>query len=183
MHGKIVRNRKKRRMPCGIQVGSRTHSGLVLDLSPTGLFIQTNAKTTPGQSIEILLSTGSGDPIPLQVEVVRKKVVPPRLLTVTGGGVGVRILDATERYFTFLTEIGIAGGPEPDPFDDAANDAADAPEASEAGEVVRFRVRIKQTSGPRSRSIDVSAPDAASAAAHALEEVGDDWKVLDVAAL
>jgi hypothetical protein len=167
-------------MPCELRVGDRTHSGLVLDLSPTGLFIQTNAKTTAGQHVDLQLSTGVGDPLPLRVEVVRKKVVPPRLLTVTGGGVGVRILDATEAYFGFLRDIGIGQGRQPG--DPDAYDASPTPAPVEHpdGGPWRFRVRVKQLSGPRSRCLELEAPNATSATALALEEVGDGWKVLDV---
>jgi len=176
-------------MPCELHVGRRTHSGLVLDLSPSGLFIQTNAKTTPGQAIEILLSTGKGEPLPLQVEVVRKKVVPPRLLTVTGGGVGVRILNAGEAYFSFLSELGLdrraaardAGAAGAGPALAAPEPEASPP--SETASAARYRVRIKQMSGPRSRSIEVDAADADAASALALEEMGEGWKVLGVEAV
>ena len=178
MGGKLVTNRKKRRMPCELRVDSRTHSGLVLDLSPSGLFIQTNAKARAGQPIDILISTGTGEPIPLQVEVVRKKLVPPRLLTVTGGGVGVRILHATEAYFAFLTELGIDRRAAP-PADREAR-GCDEPDAAIGEAAARVKVRVKQTSGPRSRSIEVAAVDADAASARALEELGDDWTVLEV---
>ncbi len=158
MVGKRTKDRKKRRMPCEVHVGGRKHSGLVLDLSPTGLFVQTNAKTSPGQCFDLHLSTGSGDLVRLVVAVVRKKVVPPRLLALAQGGVGVRIKDAPEEYFTFLEELGLAGE-----------------------KTQRFRVRVKQISGPRTRRIEVEGDDRSSAEKNALGELGEGWKVLDVA--
>src|SRR5687768_12324548 len=102
-----VSNRKKRRTPCLLTVGYRVHTGLVLDLSPSGLFIQTNAKTMRGERIEMELNVREDHPLDMVVEVVRTKSVPPRLLTVAQGGIGVRIISAPEEYFTFLNGIGI----------------------------------------------------------------------------
>lgn len=165
---KRVVNRKKRRMPCQLQVGSSWHSGLVLDLSPSGLFVQTTAKTRPGQRIELLMAAESGEEMALEVEVVRKKVVPARLLALAQGGVGVKIARAPESYFRFLTHLGL-GGP------------ALPPEAAEpAPDAMRFRVRISQTSGSRTRRVEVCAADADEAGARALAELGEGWKVFDV---
>jgi len=44
----------------------------------------------------------------------------------------------------------------------------------------RFRVRVSQVSGPRSRRVEVEAADADAAAEAALASLGDGWKVLDV---
>src|SRR5262245_44113871 len=102
-----VTNRKKRRTPCLLTVGHRVHTGLVLDLSPSGLFIQTNAKTYRGERIEMELNVREDHPLDMVVEVVRTKSVPPRLLTVAQGGIGVRIISAPEEYYQFLNSIGV----------------------------------------------------------------------------
>ncbi len=44
----------------------------------------------------------------------------------------------------------------------------------------RYRVRAKQSGGPRSRSLIVRATSREHAEAQALEELGADWKVVDV---
>jgi hypothetical protein len=166
-------------MPCQLLVESRWSSGLVLDLSPSGLFIQTHAKTREGQRFDLSVSREEGEPMQLVVEVVRKKVVPPRLVTVAQGGVGVRILSAPEDYYRYLERLGIAGAA-PQPRRSRARAAAAVPEPEA---LLRFRVRVSQTSGPRSRRVEVSAADADAARDLALEEIGDGWKVLDVEAL
>jgi hypothetical protein len=178
-----VSNRKKRRTPCLLTVGHRVHTGLVLDLSPSGLFIQTNAKTVRGERIEMELSVREDHPLDMVVEVVRTKSVPPRLLTVAQGGIGVRIISAPEEYFEFLNGIGIAerqdaateGGRDPDQASELEGGIA-----LERDPGPHFRVRVGQLSGPRTRRVEVAAPDAEAAAALALEELGDGWKVLGV---
>jgi len=168
-------------MPCQLLVESRWHSGLVLDLSPSGLFIQTHAKTREGQRVDLSVSQEEGEPMPLVVEVVRKKVVPPRLVTVAQGGVGVRILSAPEDYYRYLEGLGIAGAAPPPRRSRSRGAGAVAVPEPEA--LPRFRVRVSQTSGSRSRRVEVSAADADAARDIALEEIGDGWKVLDVETL
>jgi len=167
-------------MPCQLLVGLRTHTGLVLDLSPSGLFIQTNAKARRGDRLPVSFSVNESEPMEMVVEVVRTKAVPPRLLTAAHGGIGVRIVNAPEGYYQFLTELGIA-----ERFATAAEstDESELAPAPEADAGPRFRVRVSQTSGPRSRRLEFSAPDAETACARALEEMGEGWKVLGVESL
>jgi PilZ domain len=177
-----VSNRKKRRTPCLLTVGHRVHTGLVLDLSLSGLFIQTNAKTYRGERIEMELSVREDHPLDMVVEVVRTKSVPPRLLTVAQGGIGVRIISAPEEYYEFLNGIGVAER-QVSPREDGgagATAALDGGVELESDPGPHFRVRVGQLSGPRTRRVEVAAPDADAAAALALQELGDGWKVLGV---
>lgn len=149
-------------MPCHLLLGETEYNGLVLDLSETGLFIQTGAKAVPGQEARLVLTNADGVRIALRVEVVRRKAVPVRLLSLAGGGIGVRILEAPESYRNFLGDLGLV---EP---------VAARPPA------LRFRVRVKQVSGPRTKRMELEAQDAEDAAQIALDELGEEWKVLDV---
>jgi|KBSSwiStaDraftv2_1062776.scaffolds.fasta_scaffold599932_2 hypothetical protein len=182
--GQRVCNRRKRRIPCSLWVGAREHSALVLDLSPSGLFVQTHAKTQRGERLKLRLSL-ENVAIDLQVEVVRTKSVPQNLLAAAKGGIGVRILDAPASYDALMKQLGID---EPRKAATAARRVspsavafADEPELESGG--ARFRVHVAQTVGPRSRRIEVCAGDADTASARALEELGDGWKVLRVEAL
>ncbi len=42
--------RFKKRLPCRVRRGPSTYSGMVVDLSRTGLFVQTGAGAKPGES-------------------------------------------------------------------------------------------------------------------------------------
>jgi hypothetical protein len=193
--------RSKRRMPCRVHADGRVHNGIVLDLSGSGLFIQTSAKLTPGTRIDIDLSLDANS-ARMQVEVVRRKQVPAQLLTVAQGGVGVRIISAPEPYYRFLQELqekerqarGESGNGTSKEF---AAPPLKAPPAAAAGAPpkpaaakpapakpvppkAKFRVRVCQTSGARSRILVVGADDAAQAGRLALEELGQGWKILGV---
>lgn len=201
MGGRLY-ERKKRRMPCSLVFEGQTHSGLVLDVSPGGLFIQTSVKAAPGDRLDVHLSIpGEAHKIQLQVEVARKVVVPATLLAVAHGGVGVRILSAPEAYYNFMEVLGIGsdpgefrartGGQKPSNRGSArasANPGAQADAASpepepEAEPEPNYKVRIKQTKGSRSRLLEVAADSEADAERKVLAEAGDGWKVLDVKAL
>jgi hypothetical protein len=189
-------------MPCRVLAEGRQHNGIVLDFSASGLFIQTSARLSPGARVEIDLGLPDGT-AHLQIEVVRRKQVPPQLLTVAHGGLGVRILTAPEAYYRFLQEVqerdrleqaATGSAPQGSPADRRTGSPADrkttpaaAPPAKPASKPAdpppnspRFRVRVSQISGARSRIVAVSARSAEEASRAALAELGDGWKVLQV---
>lgn len=173
-------DRRKWRLPCELRAAGSRYAGLVLDVSGSGLFIQTGAMTQPGQRLEVSLSLPNGAEAELVVRVARKRVVPAQLLTIAQGGVGVQILQASEAYRSYLLELGLEFSPLAwGHAGEEASAAAGGPEAGSAG-VQRFRVRISQVSGPRSRRMELEAADAEAASAAALEAAGEGWKVLDV---
>jgi hypothetical protein len=165
-------NRKKRRIPCRLWVGEREHNALVLDFSPTGLFIQTHAKTQRGDQLEVRLTGNGNTVLDLVVEVVRIKQVPQMLLAAAKGGIGVQIVSAPEEYFQLLEATGKGERSAPE-FE--LEQPAPTMES-------RFQVYVAQTQGPRSRRVLVMAPDADAAVASALERSGEGWKVLRVEA-
>jgi Tfp pilus assembly protein PilZ len=105
-----VFERRKLRIPCVVRSDQQHHSGIVVDVSPHGLFIQTSAQPSPGDALHVVLSV-PGDPhqLHLEVEVVRSKTVPPQLRSMERGGVGVRITSAPEKYFTLMERLHIEG--------------------------------------------------------------------------
>ena len=168
-------------MPCNVTFEGQQHSGLVIDVSPGGLFIQTSAKARPGDLLDLKLSLpGETQKLPLQVEVVRKVVVPPRLLTVAHGGVGVRILNAPEAYYSFMGTLGIGSDPVESTAESSGAGTSEKAEAAGAGPQQSYRVRVKQIKGPRSRVLDLAASSEEDARNQALAELGEGWQVLEV---
>jgi Tfp pilus assembly protein PilZ len=176
-----VAKRARRRLACRIVVARQRFSGVILDLSASGIFVQTNAKPRPGDPVSLELSVpGQREPLRLEAQVARVKVVPPRLVAVAQGGLGLRITNAPEGYFDFLTSVlpEIAA---------AADEEAEAI-ARELGPPVarsapppatrRYRVHVSQVGGARSRTLRLEAASAEEAGALALESAGDGWKLL-----
>lgn len=162
--------RHARRIPCKLYVGEREFSAMVLDLSKTGLFVQTHARPQLRERLRLRLAQEPA-PLELVVEVMRAKQVPQNLLAYAKGGLGVRIVSAPGEYDRLLAELGIGDNAEPFELESA----------SEPGR--RFRVYAAQVGGSRSRRVDVTASDAEDAPAVALAELGGDWKVIRVETL
>jgi hypothetical protein len=176
--------RARRRMACGITTGGQRFSGLILDLSATGLFVQTRAKPRPGEPLSVEISVpGLRAPLRVEAQVARLQVVPAHLLNVAHGGIGLRITNAPEAYFAFLAAIlpeEVSAAP-PERTQPAAPGAAAADASGSPGRPPGrgWRVRVTQIGGARSRTLRVTAGSAEAAAALAREEMGEGWKVLE----
>jgi hypothetical protein len=179
--------RARRRLACRLVLGRQRFSGVIIDLSASGIFVQTSAKPRPGDPVTLEFSIpGHREPLRLEAQVVRLKLVPPRLVAVAQGGLGLRITNAPEGYFGFLTAIlptqGPTGPAEALDFDADAGEDPAASEAKPGREPVgrRYRVYVRQTGGARSRTLHVEASSAEEAARRAFAETGDGWKLLEV---
>jgi hypothetical protein len=197
-------DRTKRRTPCSFTLNGRKQNAFVLDLSSSGLFIQTSADASPGDRLDIEVVIDD-KVLPMHVEVARRKKVPPQLLTVAHGGIGVRILSAPEGYYEALTAINgpsrdvrggaaarrrqteagrratsrVAGGSVSGPTPERVSRPAPPPEP----ELPTFRVRVAQVQGARTRSIQVAARDESGARKKVMEDLGDEWKILEITRL
>lgn len=173
-----VHDRTKRRMPCELVIEGRRQRGIVLDLSPTGLFVQTSAKPPKGGHLGVEM-TVDGERLVLEARVVRKRVVPPQLLSAAAGGLGLRIVSAPASYFDFLARIGRTPEARAAPRPRGGPETAPEPEA-EPEPAARFRVRLGQVGGSRTRTLEVEAADEHAARKLALAEAGSEWKVLQL---
>lgn len=161
--------RHRWRLPCEIVYEGGRQRSFVLDLSVSGLFVQTGARLKPGAEVEVrLMFEASPAPVVLRAKVARAKQVPSQLTTVAHGGVGLQLIDVSQEYLDALLALDVAG-----------NKRAGIPEEVKPAPSVkrRFRVRVKQTSGMRSRSIELLADSAKEAGTLALREVGDGWEI------
>ena len=98
-------------MPCRLTLGQKQYSGLVLDVSRTGLFVQTSAAPSCGAEIEVMLTRPARDSgFALTARVVWQRRVPSQLRRLVEGGVGLEIRYAPESYFTLLSEAALGLG-------------------------------------------------------------------------
>ena len=70
--------RIRRRVTCELQLGGRSYRGIVLDLSETGVFVQTEATPPPGARLRIKLHAAGGIEFEVDATVARRQVAPPR---------------------------------------------------------------------------------------------------------
>ena len=163
--------RFRRRMACELVADGRLQRAIVLDVSSSGMFVQTSSRLTPGTPVELQLRFDTNDePISIRARVVRHRSVPANLTSVAQGGIGLQILEAPEAFYESLRNQDSTV-----PHARTVAPLADSPAAPSGP---RFRVRVKQTDGPRSRILDVAAETAESALAAALATAGPGWEAL-----
>ena len=150
-----VARRAKKRLACALIVGRQRFSGVIIDLSSTGVFVQTTARPPVGEAAALELGIpGRKQTLRLQAQVVRLKVVPAQLLNLAQGGIGLRITNAPENYFEFLSEALPRLAPEPASREEPEPPPKREPRAAERRAPGRaFRVRVRQIGGARSRTL------------------------------
>jgi hypothetical protein len=180
-----VAKRARRRLACRLIVGRQRFGGVILDLSASGVFVQTSAKPRPGDAVTLELSIpGQREPLRVEAQVARVKVVPPRLAAVAQGGLGLRITNAPEGYFAFLTailpELSVSEEEAVSAALDLDEPAEEAPrgEPAPARATRRYRVHVSQLGGARSRTLQLDAASTEEAVGLALQTAGEGWKVL-----
>ena len=106
--------RLKKRLGCALFIKGVRQHGIVLDVSSKGLFVQTSAKPAPGDSVRIELTLpGESRVTTLTATVARVRVVPPALLSVAQGGIGLMLQNPPEEYFVFVGKVAhIEAAPE-----------------------------------------------------------------------
>jgi hypothetical protein len=146
--------RIKRRIPCLVVVNGEPHQGIVLDLSIGNMFVQTNATMQCKGSVEVVFpATDQRPELRVRTRVARVKQVPPRLATVTRPGLGLEVVEAPPNYSRLIKGK---------PF------------------LPQFRVQVRQSGSPRSRTLTLESIDEEEAKASALTITGGGWEVVGV---
>jgi hypothetical protein len=180
--------RRKKRLSCEIISNESRYSGIAIDVSATGLFVQTNVKPVPGSLVEVgVLLPGLAEPVTMEARVARKKVVPPELQTLAHGGVGLALVRPADAYLDFVAEMSAehaeavamvraTGG---SVGRNAGGGGTRSGNGSTGGSVAkRFRIHaVETTSGKRNRFL-VSCETEQEASDEVLKQLGDDWRVL-----
>ena len=159
--------RYRKRLPCRLEVPNGAYSGMVLNLSRGGLFVQTSAAASPGEAVHVDLSLADADAIGLDARVVWRRVVAPHLRSVSAGGMGVHIQYAHDAYFGLVAQL-------------ADGTPADEPVAPCSAAGPAFRIRLRLAGGPRTRVLTVTGADEAEARIRARQQAGPQWAVLDL---
>jgi Tfp pilus assembly protein PilZ len=166
--------RFRKRVPCRLRWEGRSFSGLVLNLSRGGLFVQTSAAARPGDHVELNLSELSRPADALTGEVVWRRAASHELRSVAQSGMGLRLHRAPEAYYELLSQLAPN-----EPFPSRQADVR--PDAERTGTPSRrFVVRIKRDGGPRTKTLSVEAPSEEDARSRTLASAGEGWSILDL---
>jgi hypothetical protein len=179
--------RVRKRLPCTLSTEARSHSGMILNLSERGLFVQTSQPAEPGTLLNLdVLDPLRGDAIPLEVAVVWRRRVTRRMTGVNQSGMGLRLLSQPSEWQQMMCGLlgeggGFDGVATPDEScPDAANDAEAGGEARPVRPAFAFDVRLAKPGSQRSRRIVVEADDEAEAGAEADRVAGNGWTILEI---
>jgi len=98
-------SRVRKRVSCELEFDERRYSGIVLDLSRQGLFVQTAARPKLGMRVVLRLQLPGVGTSVLTTRVARLRLVPPRLVAVASGGVGLFVEMPTPEFDRFIAEV------------------------------------------------------------------------------
>lgn len=165
--------RIKRRVTCELIIDGQWAKGIILNVSQTGIFVQTNATPMPGTLVDVHITGGGNIPdMKVKAEVARKQQVPQRLTSVATGGVGLRIVEAPPEYDLLWTS-DLSGVPTSRPPTPSSQAHSTTP-------LIQFRVRMGLIGSPRTRTITLESENEDAARAKALSQVEGAWKVLEI---
>jgi len=97
--------RSKKRISCAITVDGHRYAGIVLDVSATGVFVQTSATPKMGSNVTLELQLSGIETLPIRARVARRHSVPARLKSIVHGGIGLALEGAPEEYFRLIGEL------------------------------------------------------------------------------
>jgi Tfp pilus assembly protein PilZ len=164
-------NRVKRRLTVGLRIGAQQHHGIVLDVSPGGLFVATTSPIQPGAEIVVEFSArDGGTAFEVRARVARRRRVPQNLQSYEAPGIGLQLIDPPPEFAKLL----VGGKPE------GGVAAAEAEEAPPAPALPSFRLRLRQSGSPRSRTLRVEAADEAAARAQAAADLANGWEIVEI---
>lgn len=92
--------RIRRRLTCELHFDGRKASGIVLNISQTGMFVQTAVKPAPGSVLDVQIAAHRSTPsLLVRARVARQLRVDPRLASIAPAGLGLEVLDAPPEYY------------------------------------------------------------------------------------
>jgi hypothetical protein len=99
--------RKNERVACEYRIAGKTHSGLVSDLSPRGIFVQGSQMPEEGAQVEVVLHDRVRGDLQLWGRVVRKRRPHRSLTSFEPGGFALEVESAPEEFFSVLVSLGL----------------------------------------------------------------------------
>ena len=176
-----VEPRFKKQLPCHVKLGESEYDGTILNLSRSGLFVQTGAGVGPGETVEVALRAPLASPdLVLRSRVVWNRLAVQPVRQPMAGGIGLEIEDAPETYYSLVEAVERLCSQVPRALRWRGAGEED-PEPSLAR--VRFRIRLQQIGGTRTRTLEVDAESETDARRSARNLTGADWSITQVETL
>jgi hypothetical protein len=176
--------RIKVRFPCELAFGRERASGMVLDLSPGGLSVESDRKLDQGDNVFVRLHPKERSSIDIEGLVWNVRGIKRRGNRKASTRLGLVLSEAPDAFLDLLKSKApapVAKAPQPaQSAEPRLPEPEAAPEVEPPAAERRFRTRVKQSATMRTRVILVFAESVEDAAEKALAEAGAGWSVLEV---
>jgi Tfp pilus assembly protein PilZ len=167
-----------KRLPCRVKIGGNAHEGWIVNLSRSGLYVQTGAGAGPGETVEIALQAPTATPdLVLKSRVVWRRSVPQQFRQLMGG-IGVQIHQAPESYYSLVDAVERLYSQVPRAV--RAQRVREGDTRPPRVPRLRFAIHLQRIGGDRTRTLDVEAESEADARRAALQLAGADWTITRV---
>jgi hypothetical protein len=189
--------RTRCRLHCTLRVGRRAIRARVLDVSEGGLCLLSPVALRPKQEVTLKIEVPPHGPVTVEATAwhVRKLKGGPSAsfsigMMISKAGEGFRALlpggdgraAGSEEVAVALADIAAqaAEAPSEDDLLDDADLGLTEDEALPEEGLELFRVRVKATRGPRTRTLTLGAASAVEAESLARADLDDSWQILEV---
>jgi len=97
--------RREANLFCAFECLGKRYQAVVLDVSPSGLFVRTTAVAPPGTPVQVTLRFVGGVTWELSAQVAREPQARSTYDPIPARGLGLRIIEAPEGFSEFVESI------------------------------------------------------------------------------
>ncbi|MFQ5457645.1 MAG: PilZ domain-containing protein [Myxococcota bacterium] len=98
--------RTKKTLFCQLDCQGKLYPAVVLDISPSGLFVRTATALPIGTAVDVTLRFAGGKAWRLAAEIAREPRADARLNAVSNRGLGLHIISAPDGFAEFVESLG-----------------------------------------------------------------------------
>lgn len=97
--------RKQKNLFCQLECAGKSYPAVILDVSPSGMFVRTAAAFAPGTEVEITIRVAGGQTWKIGAEIAREPQADSSLKSIKARGLGLRITRAPDGYLEFVESL------------------------------------------------------------------------------
>jgi len=173
------------RLRCRVARGRDQLASRIVDVSEGGLCLVLPVWLKPKQPFDISIDVPGTGLSRVQVEIWHIRREESKNSKGRVWVAGAMILNSDAAFTKLLNAAGVLSSGVESAIETAPNTpkqsgGAKAPEAIDTVDPTVYRIRCKQTGGPRTRVLSLAADSEAQARSLATEDLGSSWTVLDV---
>lgn len=173
--------RVKCSIDCEVVSGDSRGEGTVVDVSPKGLCVRTEAEVGEGSAVTVRITPAGHEVVEVSGIVWHLRRVRARRGGAISRSLGVVLSEISPAFEALWQRLAPKTSAKRRKSDGRRRAGPTGPPAESTGPAQRaFRVRVRADDAPRSRWVTVEAADAEAAQRAALAKIGEGWTVIEV---